>query len=303
MASKPIDEYSTATPADADSVLGLDVSDTTDDAAGTVKRYLMTALTTYVRAAMLALANTWALTQTFSAIVVGNDTPDAPGEISVSVARSITATPSGNAAAAGNFEVHSAVTSGSSGYYLLGLGGVVDIEAGTTVAPDGAYGINFAAKHNGPDDIDYLNGGYINTFEGGAGGTTDVNVIEFASLGFGGAGQTVTKRMVKINTPLSIGRPKPTHTIGLAIDDFASTGATDSYAIKTGTGAVSFGDTMTATDVAVSSTKTANTVWAGPTTGSAAAPTWRALVAADIPDLTATYATDDEAIAYAMIFG
>lgn len=37
------------------------------------------------------------------------------------------------------------------------------------------------------------------------------------------------------------------------------------------------------------STHTANTIFAGPTTGGAAAPTFRALVAADIPDLSATY--------------
>lgn len=36
-------------------------------------------------------------------------------------------------------------------------------------------------------------------------------------------------------------------------------------------------------------TQSANTVFAGPTTGSPAAPTYRALVAADIPDLSATY--------------
>lgn len=39
------------------------------------------------------------------------------------------------------------------------------------------------------------------------------------------------------------------------------------------------------------STQTANTVLAGPTTGSAAAPTFRALVAADVPDLSASYST------------
>lgn len=37
-------------------------------------------------------------------------------------------------------------------------------------------------------------------------------------------------------------------------------------------------------------TETANTVWSGPTTGSAATPTFRALVAADIPSLSAVYA-------------
>jgi hypothetical protein len=39
------------------------------------------------------------------------------------------------------------------------------------------------------------------------------------------------------------------------------------------------------------STQSANRVFAGPSTGSAAAPTFRALVAADIPDLSATYQT------------
>ena len=43
-------------------------------------------------------------------------------------------------------------------------------------------------------------------------------------------------------------------------------------------------------------TQSANTVLAGPTTGSAAAPTFRALVAADIPDLSATYLTGNQTI-------
>ena len=38
-------------------------------------------------------------------------------------------------------------------------------------------------------------------------------------------------------------------------------------------------------------TQSANTILAGPTTGSAAAPTFRALVAADIPDLSSSYVT------------
>lgn len=38
-------------------------------------------------------------------------------------------------------------------------------------------------------------------------------------------------------------------------------------------------------------TQSANLIWAGPTTGSAAAPTFRSLVSADIPDISATYAT------------
>lgn len=47
--------------------------------------------------------------------------------------------------------------------------------------------------------------------------------------------------------------------------------------------------TTTGTLAVTLQTQTANTVFAGPTTGAAAAPTYRALVAADIPSLSATY--------------
>ena len=47
--------------------------------------------------------------------------------------------------------------------------------------------------------------------------------------------------------------------------------------------------TTSGTLTATLDTQTANYVWAGPTTGAAAAPTFRALVAGDIPDLSATY--------------
>lgn len=47
--------------------------------------------------------------------------------------------------------------------------------------------------------------------------------------------------------------------------------------------------TSSGTLTATLDTQTANYVWAGPTTGAAAAPTFRALVAGDIPDLSATY--------------
>lgn len=43
--------------------------------------------------------------------------------------------------------------------------------------------------------------------------------------------------------------------------------------------------------------QSANRVWAGPSTGSAAAPTFRALVAADIPDLSATYVSPSGVLA------
>lgn len=47
--------------------------------------------------------------------------------------------------------------------------------------------------------------------------------------------------------------------------------------------------TSTGTLTGALATQTANTVWAGPTTGASAAPTFRALVAADVPSLGATY--------------
>lgn len=47
--------------------------------------------------------------------------------------------------------------------------------------------------------------------------------------------------------------------------------------------------TSSGTLTATLDTQTANYVWAGPTTGAAAAPTFRALVAGDIPNLSASY--------------
>jgi hypothetical protein len=52
--------------------------------------------------------------------------------------------------------------------------------------------------------------------------------------------------------------------------------------------------TSTGTLAITLSTQSANTVFAGPTSGSAAQPTFRSLVAADIPSLSATYVTQSE---------
>lgn len=46
--TKRVDEYDLATPADADQLLGIDASDTTDSSLGTVKRYLISALFSYL---------------------------------------------------------------------------------------------------------------------------------------------------------------------------------------------------------------------------------------------------------------
>jgi hypothetical protein len=52
--------------------------------------------------------------------------------------------------------------------------------------------------------------------------------------------------------------------------------------------AVSYPDAYSATITATSDTQAANSVWAGPTTGANAAPTFRALTPADLPDATAS---------------
>jgi hypothetical protein len=67
MASKRVDEYSTATPADADQAIAIDASDTTDSSAGTVKRFVLSDLFTYVLNKILARVNTWTAVNTFTA--------------------------------------------------------------------------------------------------------------------------------------------------------------------------------------------------------------------------------------------
>lgn len=296
MASQQVDNYSTATPADADQAIGIDASDTTDSANGTVKRFILSDVFTYIKGKLLALANTWTATQSFSAVEIENTTPDATNATPLSVAHAITATPTSNAAAAGNFELHSTVTTGSAGYYLNGIGGAVNVSSSTTVAPAGLYGLNFAAKYSGPGTLDYLAAAYINTFTGGNGNVTAAYGLEIANVGIGGTGQIGTYYGIAIDAPFrALGNPKPTHAIALYVPDYSAAGATDAYAIYVE------GGLSHLADLELSATKTANTVWAGPTTGAAAAPTWRALVAADIPSLS--YASNDDAVAYALIFG
>lgn len=83
----------------------------------------------------------------------------------------------------------------------------------------------------------------------------------FGATGSGGGGGTGTVTSVAMTLPSTVFVNPPT----------------GSPITTSGTIAVAF------------TTQTANTVFAGPATGAAAVPTFRALVAADIPDLSATY--------------
>lgn len=97
-------------------------------------------------------------------------------------------------------------------------------------------------------------------------GTTNTLYNKGGNLYFNG---NVLQSSATGGTVTSVGLTAPT-----AVFDVANSPVTSS-----GTLAITF------------DTQTANTVFSGPTTGAAAAPTFRALVAADIPDISATYLT------------
>lgn len=97
-------------------------------------------------------------------------------------------------------------------------------------------------------------------------GTTNTLYNKGGNLYFNGA---LLESSASSGTVTSVGLTAPT-----AVFDVANSPVTSS-----GTLAITF------------DTQTANTVFSGPTTGAAATPTFRALVAADIPDISATYLT------------
>lgn len=97
-------------------------------------------------------------------------------------------------------------------------------------------------------------------------GTTNTLYNKGGNLYFNGA---LLESSVSSGTVTSVGLSAPT-----AVFDVGSSPVTSS-----GTLALTF------------DTQAANTVFSGPTTGAAAAPAFRALVAADIPDISATYLT------------
>jgi hypothetical protein len=115
-----------------------------------------------------------------------------------------------------------------------------------------------------------------------AGGVLYTDGTKFQNVGAGSAGQVLT----------SNGASAPTWTA-------AASGTVTSVALADGSTTPIYnisGSPVTSTGTLdfTLKTQTANTVFAGPTTGSAAQPTFRALVSADIPSLSATYVTQSE---------
>ena len=81
---------------------------------------------------------------------------------------------------------------------------------------------------------------------------------------------------------------------GVLLESSASSGTVTSVGLSAPTAVFDVGSspvTSSGTLALTFDTQTANTVFSGPTTGAAAAPTFRALVAADIPNLSSTYLT------------
>jgi len=116
-------------------------------------------------------------------------------------------------------------------------------------------------------------GQLLTSGSGGGGGVTTLNTLTGAITLAAGTGITITPSGNTL-TIASTGSGTVTSFSSGNLDAIATT----SVATPTTTPALTF----------TLSTQTANTVWAGPTTGSAAAPTFRALVAADLPAGTGT---------------
>jgi len=115
-----------------------------------------------------------------------------------------------------------------------------------------------------------------------AGGVLYTDGTKFQNVGVGTSGQVLT----------SNGASAPTWTAAasgtVTSVGFADTSTTPIYTITNSP------VTSSGTIDQTLNTQAANSVFAGPSSGSAAQPTFRALVAADIPSLSATYVTQSE---------
>jgi hypothetical protein len=260
MASKRVDEYSTATPADADQAIAIDASDTTDSSAGTVKRFVLSDLFTYVLNKILARVNTWTAAQNLSAgAAIGPDASVSDPSYDALIAIDDQGyTPRTNQV--NGVQVNLTLTGAAQGGQLAGLNFYTD-SGDSTNGPTTILGVSGAGWHGAPNNATVVRG--VDAVAGSYSPNTVTNLI--------GVDATVYPNATT------------TTAIGVHVNDV--TGAGTNYAVKTeGSAPTSLGG-----DLTIGATKTANTVWAGPTTGAASAPTWRALVAADIPSLSGVY--------------
>jgi hypothetical protein len=249
MASKRVDEYSTATPADADQAIAIDASDTTDSSAGTVKRFVLSDLFTYVLNKILARVNTWAAVNTFTAGSGfgsrGNPDDDGFGDIvhyPAAIGETYTASPdpSGSYSEAGGVysDARYNLASKPGGQYLVG--NALSFNASTLVtaaaAPDEVNGVSGATAHAAPIAIDALRGAIFYATQNGGGDIGILAAVTGLSRIFSGN----VAQMAVFYAPTITGSGT-TRTAAILVADQGS-----NYALYTGTGPVHFGGDVSA---------------------------------------------------------
>ena len=157
------------------------------------------------------------------------------------------------------------------------LQNLLNLKAGAniTLTADGAGGVTIASSGGAGGVTSFSGDGVVLNNSGSTGVVTATLATHTANTVFAG--------------PTSGGAATPTFRALVAADLPAGTGTVTSFSAgNIGTIATTSVATPTTTPALTFSlaTQSANTVWAGPTTGAAAAPTFRSLVAADLPSLS-----------------
>lgn len=157
-------------------------------------------------------------------------------------------------------------------------------------------GTQTTVNHNGSGAFHKVRGNNLSVYNAQASGS-GVTGIDISSASDGPvtdirgifaavfAGNTTTN-LVSLHAQATVTAGSTTNAIGLLIDDIS--GASNNFSIKTGIAPSLFGGTVTATDFIPTTARAANLVYAGPASGSAAVPTWRALVSGDVSGLITT---------------
>lgn len=210
MASQQVDNYSIATPADADQAIGIEASDTTDSANGTVKRYLFSAIKSYV---LNALTLAWSSITGTPTTLAGYGISDAAGLTTANTfsehqAIGADAAPNSGAPLSGNTystvltvaermtDLSGDVAAGAAVHIQLDPSGAVNadavgldvwVESKSSNAADyiSINGINALAVHRGAGAVDSMTGLTFTARNSGAG---DVGSMAGASLGLDNSG-------------------------------------------------------------------------------------------------------------------
>lgn len=202
--------YTTKTPADGDYVTGVDISDTTQSASGSTASFLFSAIYTYVRGKLLAAANTWTQAQ-----AIGPDaSPNDPSYDALLAIDDYTFEPRTSQINGLQMNV---TLDGAVGGQFSGLNFYID-SGESTGDLTSILGVNGSAWHGTAGDVGYVIGAQVNA----------------GSYGAGDVAHLVGLRAVLYSNGTT------QEAVGLLVDDVS--GADTNYAIKTGVGAVSFGD-------------------------------------------------------------